>query len=194
MIKTLMVNDLCMKCLRPGHCVKQCKSLHRCRKCQTSTSHFTARQKQRISPSSSYCHSWQAINPIPVHSTTKVTSNSLLMTCRILVDAPDGMSVEARALLDCASSASFISEHHAQNLCLHCSSQNVRSLDSFTTLLPNLLSTSLSPSGHLGRKSMLLLSLFNVSPATCPFTRCRSMPIRSIWPIFNLLIWHQTFR
>ncbi len=38
------------------------------------------------------------------------------MTCRILVSAPDGTSVEARALLDNASSASFVSERLAQSL------------------------------------------------------------------------------
>ena len=34
MIATLKANDLCMNCLRPGHYVKHCKSLHRCHKCQ----------------------------------------------------------------------------------------------------------------------------------------------------------------
>ena len=48
------------------------------------------------------------------------------MTCCILVDAPDGTSVEARALLDYASSASFISECLTQSLCLLRFSQNVR--------------------------------------------------------------------
>ena len=52
--------------------------------------------------------------------------NSLLMTCRILVSAPDGTSVEARAVLDSASSASFISERLAQSLCLPRSNQNAR--------------------------------------------------------------------
>ena len=38
------------------------------------------------------------------------------MTCRVLVDASDGSSVEARAILDSASSASFVSEHLSQSL------------------------------------------------------------------------------
>jgi len=29
-------NDLCMNCLRPGHFVKQCRSMNRCRRCQKS--------------------------------------------------------------------------------------------------------------------------------------------------------------
>ena len=47
-----------------------------------------------------------------------LTSHSLLMTCRVLVDAPDGSSVEAIAILDSASSVSFVSERLAQSLCL----------------------------------------------------------------------------
>ena len=40
------------------------------------------------------------------------------MTCRVLARAPNGPSIEARALLDSASSASFVSERLAQCLCL----------------------------------------------------------------------------
>ena len=46
----------------------------------------------------------------------QLKSNSLLMTCRVLVYAPDGTHIEARALLDNASSASFVSERLAQTL------------------------------------------------------------------------------
>ena len=34
MILTLKANDICMNCLRPGLFVKQCRSLHHCKKCQ----------------------------------------------------------------------------------------------------------------------------------------------------------------
>ena len=34
-----------------------------------------------------------------------------MTTCRVLIAAPNGYSVEVRALLDSASSASFVSEH-----------------------------------------------------------------------------------
>ena len=46
----------------------------------------------------------------------QLKSNPLLMTCRVLVYAPDGTHIEARALLDNASSASFVSERLAQTL------------------------------------------------------------------------------
>ena len=69
-----------------------------------------------------------SINPTPksVSSRTAagLSSNTLLMTCRVLVDAPDGSKVEARALLDSASSASFVSERLAQTLCLSRSHQS----------------------------------------------------------------------
>ena len=45
-----------------------------------------------------------------------VTRDSLLMTCRVRVKSPSGACTIARALLDSASSASFISEHLAQSL------------------------------------------------------------------------------
>ena len=56
----------------------------------------------------------------------QLKSNSLLMTCRVLVSAPDGTSVEARALLDNASSASFVSERLAQTLRLPRFNQKAR--------------------------------------------------------------------
>ena len=55
-----------------------------------------------------------------------IKSNVLLMTCRILVEAPDGSSVEARALLDKGSSASFVSTRLAQSSRLPRSHQSVR--------------------------------------------------------------------
>ena len=56
----------------------------------------------------------------------KLKSNALLMTCRVSVIAPDGSSVEARALLDNASSASFVSERLVQSLSLPRFNQHVR--------------------------------------------------------------------
>ena len=48
------------------------------------------------------------------------------MTCRVSVLTPDGSSVEARALLDNASSASFVSERLVQSLSLPRFNQHVR--------------------------------------------------------------------
>ena len=46
---------------------------------------------------------------ISSHAAAGTTSYSLLMTCRILVSAPDNFPVEVRALLDSAFTASFVS-------------------------------------------------------------------------------------
>ena len=48
------------------------------------------------------------------------------MTCRVLITAPDGSTIEARALLDNASSASFISERLTHSLSLPRASQPIR--------------------------------------------------------------------
>ena len=34
MLAVLEDNKMCMNCLKPGHFVKQCRSIHHCRKCQ----------------------------------------------------------------------------------------------------------------------------------------------------------------
>ena len=89
-ISTLKSQDLCLNCLRPGHFVKQCKSLHRCRRCQNP--HHTLlhvdRKEQNTLPA--------APAPTPVTNvsanvtTPGLSSHSLLMTCHVLVRAPDG--------------------------------------------------------------------------------------------------------
>ena len=60
------------------------------------------------------------------------------MTCHVMVDTLDGSSVEARAILDCASSASFISERLAQSLCLERSHQGTWRCWSFTEVPPSI--------------------------------------------------------
>ena len=54
-----------------------------------------------------------------------VTSDTLLMTCRVRVEAPDYSTLEARALLDSGSSPSFISDKLANSLSLPRSNQRV---------------------------------------------------------------------
>ena len=49
-----------------------------------------------------------------------------MMTCQVLVKAPDNSSVKAHALLDSASSTSFVSERLAQSLCLPRFHHNIR--------------------------------------------------------------------
>ena len=136
MVSTLKDNKLCMNCLKLGHFVKQCKSLHRCRKCQKphhTLLHIEAEQgsqgsqgSQATPVSSTLVSTNSASKPVTSHAATGLTSNALLMTCRVLVDAPDGSAVEARAILDSASSASFVSERLTQTLCLPRSHQSTK--------------------------------------------------------------------
>ena len=132
-IATVKSNGLCMNCFASNHFVKQCKSVHRCKRCQRphhtllhvdGTSISSTPVSVAPPPINSAAHPFTPRDPGPLNTpqnkplsdvvssntAIQLKSNSLLMTCRILVHAPDGTSVEARALLDNASSASFVSE------------------------------------------------------------------------------------
>lgn len=124
---TLKKNNLCLNCLGSGHFVKQCKSSHRCRKCQRP--HHTLLHVETQGDSSSAPAQSPPTPPttqIVSNAAVKLRSSSLLMTCRVLVFAPDGSSIEARALLDNGSTSSFVSEHLVQSLGLSRSQSNVR--------------------------------------------------------------------
>ena len=97
-------------------------AIHRIIKCQRF--HHTYRPQNNSSSSqqsvSSTPSNVQPSNTEPVTSasnavTTRISSNVLLITC-VLVIAPDGSSVNARALLDSGSTVTFISERVAQAL------------------------------------------------------------------------------
>ncbi len=120
-LSTLKQNNLCLNCFSSGHFVKQCKSAHRCRKCQRphhtllhletqgDASHQTPHQ-------SSHSVDHPATSQVASHTAVKLRSSSLLMTCRILVFASDGLPVKVRALLDNGSTSSFVSERLVQSL------------------------------------------------------------------------------
>ena len=110
-MSTVKSNDLCINCLRPGHFVRQCRSTTRCRKCQKSH-HTLLHVDLGAEPSAS--PTTPATN-MSVNASTG-TANSLLMTCCVLSQSSDGVSIDSRALLDSASSTSFVSERLAQAL------------------------------------------------------------------------------
>ena len=130
-LSTLKSNGLCINCMRSGHFVKGCRSLHRCRMCQKP--HHTllhVEEKERVADPPPVGTALNPPNPTaPItssHATTGIKSNVLLMTCCVQVEAPDGSTIDARAILDSGSSASFISERLAQSLCLSRCNQNTR--------------------------------------------------------------------
>lgn len=126
-IEILKSNHICMNCLRPGHFLKNSKSLHRCRTCQKP--HHTLLHIDGSSrPSSSQTQPPNSDGKPPIvtsNAATDITRNSLLMTCRVMVKAPDGSTVRARALLDSASSASFVSDRLVKSMCLPRIHQNI---------------------------------------------------------------------
>ena len=136
-VSVLKTNNLCSNCLTSGHFKRQCKSIHKCKVCQKllhTLLHIG--QQNPTPPSGSQTATPVSLAPVsftpvsftPVSSNTamKLKSNALLMTCRVSVIAPDVSSVEARALLDNASSASFVSERLVQSLSLPRFHQHVR--------------------------------------------------------------------
>jgi hypothetical protein len=115
MISTLKTDGLCMNCLKPGHFVKQCKLLHQVSRMSEAT-HTTRRctSNPRNFPPIAQPSMQPTVNPVLSNTAMGFASNSLLMTCHILVDTPDDSSVETCAIIDSASSASFVSEHPNQ--------------------------------------------------------------------------------
>ena len=103
----LKSNCLCMNCMRSGHFVKNCKSLHKCHVCQ-KPHHTLLHVEKTDSPSDS-------LN-VSSNTVMKIRANALLMTCYVKVKSPEGSVITARALLDSASSASFVTERLARAL------------------------------------------------------------------------------
>ncbi len=123
MMSTLKSYGLCLNCLKPGHFVKECTSTHRCRKCQKphhTLLHLEVQPERRESTDTSPVAVPSSNDTDPVLShVAQAGSKSrqlLLMTCRVLIMSPDGLTTQARALLDSASSTSFVSERLAQHL------------------------------------------------------------------------------
>ncbi len=123
-----------------------CRSNHFCKTCDKP--HHTLLHAESNESTPKQSKSSQAVQS---HTASEMNINTLLMTCRVLVHSPSGLSVEARAVLDSASSASFVSERLAQML--H---------------LPRTHRTScISGIASLTSKSSLqAVTQFNVSPLT----------------------------
>ena len=122
-VALLKSNNLCLNCLKPGHFLSDCRSLHRCRVCQRPH-HSLLHSETKPSPSSG---STTPTSTISSHTAAGLAEKVLMMTCRVLIESPDGgLSIEARGLLDSASSASFISERLVQSLSLNRSTCNTR--------------------------------------------------------------------
>ena len=92
---------LCNNCLSPGHLAVNCKSTRSCRDC--GQRHHTS------------IHQVQA-NVSVNHATSVGMSTGLLPTAQVIIVAPNGKELKARALLDEGSGLSIISSRMAQLL------------------------------------------------------------------------------
>ena len=118
-MEVVKANGLCLNCLRPGHFLKKCKSLHHCKTYQKphhTLLHLHSPPMSSTPPSPTPTQRVDA--RVSSNAAANLAQTSLLMTCRLLIEAPDGTMVNARALLDSASSASFVSDHLVKGLCL----------------------------------------------------------------------------
>lgn len=106
-LTTIREHRLCMNCLKRGHFLRECKSVHHCKHCQKP--HHTL-----LHMDSSHTTTPDTI--VSSNLSAGTVHDNLLMTCQIWVVAPDGSKVKARALLDPASSSSFISERLVQGM------------------------------------------------------------------------------
>ena len=154
-MSVLKANDLCINCLRSGHFVRECKSVHKCRICQKPHHSLLHTESKTVAANSDNSHS-PAVDPVTSHTVSRTGKGVLLMTCRVLVESPDGLSVEARGLLDSASSSSFMSERLAQSLRLRRSPSNVK-ISGITGLSPTITTQS--------------TATFTVSPLNSPHQR-----------------------
>ena len=164
---TLKSNDLCFDCLRPGYYSKQCTTLHHCKRCQGLQHSFLHSQPAQ-EPSNS-THTLPPTTKVPSLLTTSIKPNSLLVTCCVMVMSPRGLSVQARRILDSASSISFISERLAQELhlshtCEILSVSGVAGLShkSHTQQVTTFTVSSTSPGGK-----MISVSAIGVPRVTC---------------------------
>ena len=151
--KLLVVKQkiLCMNCFCSKHFVRNCKSLSRCKMCQKSH-HTLLHIGDATSTSADNSSASPASIQVPTHTAIKLKSSALLMTCHVLVTVPNGSRVEARGLLDNASSTSFVSECLTQSLGLPWVRQNVRVL--------GIAGTSPTPVTHC-------IATLQISPAYC---------------------------
>ncbi len=155
-MSVLKSHDLCINCLRSGHFIRECKSLHRCRVCQRPHHSLLHSDSKNNPTTSAEVVQPPSLNPIVSHTASGLGKNLLLMTCRILVESPDGLSIEARGILDSASSASFVSGRLTQTLKLNQSSCNAR--------ISGIAGISHSSSTQS-------IATFNISPLNSPYKK-----------------------
>ena len=115
---THVKSGLCFNCLGYGHCNHDCRSQSNCKKCARwhhTTLHreyqTAAIPAQNDSPPTSEP---AAVNTVVTAGTTPHQAN--LMTSQVVIEAPTGKRIVARALLDSGASVSLVSSRIVQSL------------------------------------------------------------------------------
>ena len=106
-------NGLCLNCLKTGHFANRCPCTQKCKKCQKPHHSWLHIDQPSEAKESTTPEVEREVTHI---SQLRSCQQVLLMTCQVLVIAPDGSTSRVRALLDSASSASFITERLTQRL------------------------------------------------------------------------------
>lgn len=167
-VSVVKSNGVCMNFLRPGHFVKQCKSSHHCKTCQRP--HHTLLHIDGTPTLPQPSHAPE----ISSNASSDLSRNPLMMTCVVLVKAPDGSTVKARALLDSASSASFVSECLVKGLSLPRLHQN-------TTIsgIAGLTRNSLQSIANVTMFSTQTSHKFNFTAVIVPRVTC-DLPVKPV--------------
>ncbi len=120
MLSTVRSNNVCLNCLKPGHFSKNCGSSRKCQRPHHSLLHIEVKptMEQDSPPRENVRNSALAIAPMVSSHTESGYGSTLLMTCQMFVNAPDGTRIMACGLLD--------SEPLAQFLRLPLSTQHIR--------------------------------------------------------------------
>ena len=177
----LKSNNLCVNCLAGGHFKKQCKSTHKCKICH-KPHHTLLHIEPQTNSTSERSTTSKDTSHVSSNTAMKLKSNVLLMTCRVSVITPDGSSVNAQALLDNASSASFVSERLVQSLSLPRFNQPVRvtGIGSISQRAPIQSISSFEVSVVGPNKRKIGISAVIVPKVTCDLSLA-PVPLKSGW-------------
>ena len=113
-VPILKGNGYCFNCLNKGHISKQCPSSQRCRIC-SAPHHTWLHHEQKLDTHKATKEPSKMVTSHTSHLASP-QKQVLLMTCQLRVTNAHGYVMRARALLDSASSTSFITERLAQHL------------------------------------------------------------------------------
>ena len=152
---------LCNNCLSPGHIATNCKSTRSCRDCG-QRHHTTIHQPQPVVP----------VN----HAASVGIGTGLLPTAQVLIIAPNGRELKARALLDEGSGLSIVSSRMAQLLDLPLTPQKLTlSVAQGEVTQPLRSSTSFTLSSVIDRQVRIPCKAAVAATVTCDLP---PLPIR----------------